>query len=174
MNNFISFFLNSFIIFILSKLITKGYLDIYFSKDKPNEDKNKTKEIKQNFTEIYNYNSEIYISCYGMRSDHHSSSLGIHTWKVLHSIAASYSNNPNKIEKKNFENFFYGLIYVYPSNNNIFKEIIKEHPIENRNREELVYYICDIHNILNKKLGKKKFNCRHAFDIWGGDCGCDS
>ena len=73
MNNFISFFLNSFIIFILSKLITKGYLDIYFSKDKPNEDKNKTKEIKQNFTEIYNYNSEIYIS-----KNETCSSLGIH------------------------------------------------------------------------------------------------
>ena len=169
MNNFISFFLNSFIIFILSKIITKGYLDIYFSKEKPNENKNKTNDINNNITEIYNYNSEIYIS-----KNETCSSLGIHTWKVLHSIAASYSNNPNKIEKKNFENFFYGLIYFYPSNNNIFKEIIKEHPIENRNREELVYYICDIHNILNKKLGKKKFNCRHAFDIWGGDCGCDS
>ena len=62
MNYFISFFLNSFIIFILSKLITKGYLDIYFSKEKPNENKNKTNEIEKNLTETYNYNSDIYIS----------------------------------------------------------------------------------------------------------------
>ena len=172
MNNFLSFFLNSLLIFLLSKIYTKGYLDKYFSNEIP-EIKNQTNLTKEKnetkINETYNYSSEIYIP-----KNETCETLGIHTWKVLHSIAASYSNHPDKIEKKNFENFFYGLIYFYPSNNNVFKEIVKKHPLENKNREELVYYICDIHNILNKKLGKKKFNCRHAFDIWGGDCGCDS
>ena len=32
------------------------------------------------------------------------------------------------------------------------EEILKEHPLEYSNREELVYYMCQIHNILNKKF----------------------
>ena len=40
-------------------------------------------------------------------------------------------------------------------------------------REELVNYICKIHNIVNKVLNKPIFDCKKAFDYWGGDCGCD-
>ncbi len=64
-------------------------------------------------------------------------------------------------------------MYFYPSKSELMEEILKEHPLEYSNREELVYYMCQIHNILNKKLGKKKFSCKEAFNVWGGDCGCN-
>ena len=52
--------------------------------------------------------------------------------------------------------------------------MLNEIPIKHNSREELVYYICDLHNHVNKRLGKPIFECKKAFDFWGGDCGCDA
>jgi hypothetical protein len=52
--------------------------------------------------------------------------------------------------------------------------MLKENPIKVGSRHDLVYYICDLHNIVNKKLNKKIFNCDKAFDVWGGNCGCNA
>ena len=38
-------------------------------------------------------------------------------------------------------------------------------------REELVNYICKIHNIVNKVLNKPIFDCKKPFDYLGGDYG---
>ena len=157
------FIFNSVIIFLLSKLYLKGY------KFKPKKNTNKDKLIHKNKTnEEYDYLSPYYyphnITC---------NSLGVSTWALLHSVAAIYPNNPNKTEEESLKDFFDGLMYFYPSKSKIMKEILKEHPLEYSNREELVYYMCEIHNILNKKLGKKKFICKEAFNVWGGDCGCN-
>ena len=157
------FIFNSVIIFLLSKLYLKGY------KFKPKKNTNKDKLIHKNKTnEEYDYLSPYYyphnITC---------NSLGVSTWALLHSVAAIYSNHPNDTEKQSLKDFFDGLMYFYPSKSEIMKEILKEHPLEYSNREELVYYMCEIHNILNKKLGKKKFICKEAFNVWGGDCGCN-
>ncbi len=51
--------------------------------------------------------------------------------------------------------------------------MIDENPIRAKTREELVTYICDIHNIVNRRLNKTEYDCKKAFDIWGGDCGCE-
>jgi hypothetical protein len=53
-----------------------------------------------------------------------------------------------------------------------FKELLARNPVRNSNREELVDYMCDIHNQVNKRLNKPIFDCGKAFDFWGGDCGC--
>ena len=55
-----------------------------------------------------------------------------------------------------------------------FQEMLKENPIKVGSRHDLVYYFCDLHNIVNKKLNKKIFNCDKAFDVWGGNCGCNA
>lgn len=55
-----------------------------------------------------------------------------------------------------------------------FKKMIEENKIRNNSREELVYYICDLHNIVNKRLHKPIFDCKKAFSFWGGDCGCSN
>ena len=147
------FILNSVIIFLLSKLYLKGYK--FKSKDITNDN-------KKNISNIYYIPHNI--TC---------NSLGVSTWALLHSVAAIYPNNPNKTEQENLKNFFDGLMYFYPSQSKMMKEILREHPLEYSNREELIYYMCEIHNILNKKLGKKKFSCKEAFNVWGGDCGCN-
>lgn len=51
--------------------------------------------------------------------------------------------------------------------------MLEYNPIRNSNRVDLVRYICKLHNIVNKRLDKKEFDCSKAFDHWGGDCGCE-
>jgi hypothetical protein len=53
-----------------------------------------------------------------------------------------------------------------------FKKILEDFPIKNNSREELVNYFCDIHNNVNQRLNKPIFDCKKAFDFWGGNCGC--
>lgn len=93
---------------------------------------------------------------------------------MLHSIAASYSTKPTEQDKADIINFLNSFASLFPCKNcgKHFKELLKENPVKNNSREELVMYMCDIHNIVNKKLGKKIFDCKKAFDFWGGNCGC--
>ena len=52
--------------------------------------------------------------------------------------------------------------------------MLSENPVKNNSREELVFYMCTIHNIVNKRLGKQIFDCNNAMNYWGGDCGCSA
>lgn len=54
--------------------------------------------------------------------------------------------------------------------------MIEELPVANstQSREALVYYMCDVHNKVNERLNKTVYSCKEAFNIWGGDCGCDA
>ena len=158
--------INSVLIFLISKYFLKGYK--YIPKTSKDNNPSQNKSISNNISSKYDYSSPYYnqknITC---------ESLGVDTWALLHSVAAIYPNYPNETEKESLKDFFDGLIYFYPSKSELMDEILKEHPLEYSNREELVYYMCQIHNILNKKLGKKKFSCKEAFNVWGGDCGCN-
>ena len=101
--------------------------------------------------------------------------IGRDTWALLHSIAASYPNEPNEEDKKQITNFLYGLANLFPCKicGNHLLRMLKKEGIHADSREELVNYICKIHNIVNKVLEKPQFDCKKAFDIWGVDCGCD-
>ena len=158
--------INSVLIFLISKYFLKGYK--YIPKTPKDNNPSQNKSISNNISSKYVYSSSYYnpknITC---------ESLGVDTWALLHSVAAIYPNYPNETEKESLKDFFDGLMYFYPSKSELMDEILKEHPLEYSNREELVYYMCQIHNILNKKLGKKKFSCKEAFNVWGGDCGCN-
>ena len=156
MKKIVAFVVEAFCVFIFSKLITKGYLT------KAHEAKEVSVSSRSNSS--YDY-SKRNVTC---------EELGVHTWTVLHSVAAAYANYPNETEKRNVERVFNGLMHVYPSRNTVMKEIVEDTPLEHGSREELVYYLCDIHNQMNKVLGKKRFPCKNAFDIWGGDCGCNT
>lgn len=50
--------------------------------------------------------------------------------------------------------------------------MLEKYPIKNSSREELVGYICFLHNKVNERLKKPIFDCQKAFNYWGGDCGC--
>lgn len=36
-------------------------------------------------------------------------------------------------------------------------------------------YVCELHNIVNERLGKDIFDCKNQLEAkWGGNCGCSS
>ena len=102
--------------------------------------------------------------------------IGRHAWAVLHSVAATFPAIPTDEDKKSVEDFIKGLALNFPCKicSKHFVKILEGHPIQNESREDLVLYMCEIHNIVNKFLEKPIFDCTKAFDIWGGDCGCDA
>ena len=84
---------------------------------------------------------------------------GPHLWKTLHMISISYPNEPNEEQKKNYRTFFENFYQVIPCSicSNNYINNLKELPITNdtmKNQENLVKWVIDIHNIVNKELGK--------------------
>ena len=54
------------------------------------------------------------------------------------------------------------------------KEYIENHPIKSSTEPELVKWVCDYHNYINKLNGKKEQDCEKVPVLWGrDDCDCD-
>ncbi len=101
--------------------------------------------------------------------------IGRHSWALLHSMAASYPIEPTEEDKTKMTNFMYGLAHNFPCKicgGHLLRMLNKE-GVKCNSRDELVGFMCKIHNIVNKVLNKPQFDCKKAFDIWGGDCGCN-
>jgi hypothetical protein len=84
---------------------------------------------------------------------------GPHLWQALHMISIGYPNEPNNEQKKHYKTFFENFHQVIPcaicSNN--YKKNLLELPITNdtlKNRNNLATWLINIHNIVNKELGK--------------------
>ena len=74
-------------------------------------------------------------------------------------ISISYPNEPNEEQKKNYRTFFENFYQVIPCSicSNNYINNLKELPITNdtmKNQQTLVKWVIDIHNIVNKELGK--------------------
>ena len=84
---------------------------------------------------------------------------GSHMWFSLHTISFNYPFHPTEDEKKNYEIFFLSLQNVIPCpicKKNYIRHI-QEHPIHNflNSRKSLVYWLIDMHNMVNAEIGKK-------------------
>ena len=84
---------------------------------------------------------------------------GPHLWKALHMISIGYPNEPNEEQKQNYRSFFETFYQVIPCSicSNNYKNHLKELPITNdtmKNKQNLANWVIDIHNIVNKELGK--------------------
>lgn len=102
--------------------------------------------------------------------------IGRDAWALLHSVAATYPIEPTEEDKLYAKQFIYGLAKSFPCKicSKHFVKILEQNPIKLDTREDLVYYLCGVHNTVNKFLKKEIFDCKKAFDVWGGDCGCEA
>jgi len=84
---------------------------------------------------------------------------GPHLWFSLHSITFNYPLKPTMEDKNNYKNFFLNLQEVIPCSvcKKNYKRHLNEHPIEDYldNRKSLVYWLIDMHNMVNVEIGKK-------------------
>ena len=89
-------------------------------------------------------------------------------WFSLHTITMNYPNNPTYAEKKDYKNFFISLEYVIPCSvcRKNYQRHLKEHPIDNHldSRRKLVYWLIDIHNMVNAEIGKKNMSYKNVID----------
>lgn len=98
--------------------------------------------------------------------------LGRSTWTLLHSMAATYPEKANMEHQANMSGFlkFFAKLYpcwvcaddfqtwmAHPSGRNQPKL---------ESRKEFGWWMCEAHNEVNRKLGKKEFDCRLWEQRW--------
>ena len=93
---------------------------------------------------------------------------GSSMWFSLHTITMNYPNKPTYIQKKDYKNFFNSLQYVIPCTvcRRNYQRHLKELPLETAltNRKTLVYWLIDIHNMVNSEIGKKIMSYKNVID----------
>ncbi|CAA7404235.1 unnamed protein product [Spirodela intermedia] len=105
--------------------------------------------------------------------------LGRCTWTLLHTIAAQYPEHPTRQQKRDAKELMVIISRLYPCKEcaDHFKEILRANPVLAGSREELSQWLCHVHNVVNRSLGKPIFPCRRVGARWGKlgceDRGCD-
>ncbi|WWC88725.1 uncharacterized protein L201_003638 [Kwoniella dendrophila CBS 6074] len=87
--------------------------------------------------------------------------LGRSTWTFLHTTASYYPLKANERQQIQMKNLLESLSIFYPCNwcsKDFQKDIIKNPPIVN-GRENLMKWLCERHNEVNRKLQKPEFIC---------------
>lgn len=82
---------------------------------------------------------------------------GPHAWKVLHTMAYSYPENPTHETQLNMERFIKTFAEVLPcaTCKEDFRKYLLKFPLQSKSKKSLVKWMVDAHNHVNKKLGKK-------------------
>ena len=121
-----------------------------------NTKKNTKKNSMKNKKKKYTFTRKEYMSGDGMMT----SIWGPAMWHALHTISFDYPVHPTSAEKKHYKEFIESLKYVLPckycrlnlTNN------LKIYPIREcnmKNRDTFSRYVYNLHEIINKMLGKK-------------------
>ena len=91
-------------------------------------------------------------------------------WFIMHTFALNYSTNPTDGEKAAMAEFFNNLKYTIPCNKCRihYTEHLSKNPVENHlgNRDALFKFTVDIHNEVNKTIGKRMFSYEEALDLY--------
>ncbi|KAF2862979.1 augmenter of liver regeneration [Piedraia hortae CBS 480.64] len=105
--------------------------------------------------------------------------LGRATWTLLHSLAANYPTDATPEQQSDAKQFMSSFSRLYPCwvCADDFRAWMKEgNEPKVSNREEFGKWLCDAHNAVNVKLGKKVFDCNLWEERWrtgwkDGRCG---
>ncbi|XP_068656886.1 FAD-linked sulfhydryl oxidase ERV1 isoform X2 [Aristolochia californica] len=91
--------------------------------------------------------------------------LGRATWTLLHTLAAQYPDHPTKQQKRDMAI----LSRLYPCREcaDHFKEVLKANPVQAGSQPEFSQWMCHVHNVVNRSLGKLVFPCQRVDARWG-------
>lgn len=98
--------------------------------------------------------------------------LGRAGWTLLHSMASKYPENPKEEEKRDMDQFFHLFAKLFPcvECSMHFRMKLRERPPQLDSNKVFTKWLCEIHNDVNRRLGKREFNCSRLDERW--DCGC--
>ncbi|KAL1353271.1 hypothetical protein AAHE18_06G226700 [Arachis hypogaea] len=90
--------------------------------------------------------------------------LGRATWTFLHTLAAQYPDNPTRQQKKDVKDLVQILTRLYPCKEcaDHFKEVIRANPVQAGSHAEFSQWLCHVHNVVNRSLGKPVFPCERV------------
>ncbi|BGP71411.1 Growth factor [Rhodotorula toruloides ATCC 204091] len=97
--------------------------------------------------------------------------LGRHTWTFLHTTASYFPPQPSQHQKSSMLGLLRALPTLYPCGvcADHLGQYMKTHPPEaavEKGREALEGWLCNVHNEVNERLGKDKFNCANVPQRW--------
>tara|TARA_B100000989_G_scaffold273394_1_gene231510 strand:- start:1 stop:600 length:600 start_codon:yes stop_codon:yes gene_type:complete len=121
-----------------------------------NKNKLNTKKKLLNKTKKHVFSKKEYSSQDGMLT----SVWGPSMWHYLHVISFNYPINPTKLQKNKYKQFLLNLQYTLPCKycRINLKNNFKKFPLKNEifeNRDKFSRYIYNLHELINKMLGKK-------------------
>jgi mitochondrial FAD-linked sulfhydryl oxidase len=94
--------------------------------------------------------------------------LGSATWTFLHTTAAYYPDRPTPNQRANMLGLLHALPVLYPCSHcaSSLAEDMKENPPDVSGRVGLSRWLCERHNEVNERLGKKTFDCAKTDERW--------
>jgi len=93
---------------------------------------------------------------------------GPHGWKFLHYVTLNYPERPTEEDKEKYKQFFLLLQRVLPCERCAynFSNNLKTLPLTDKVLESdtnLMYWLIDMHNMVNKETGKKEIQRNEAY-----------
>ena len=87
-------------------------------------------------------------------------------WLFLHSITFNFPHNPTANDRQNYNNFFYSLQKVIPCPKcrRHYSENLKKIPIRLQSRDDLIRWLIDIHNAVNKSTNKPTMSYEDVYE----------
>ena len=94
--------------------------------------------------------------------------LGRNSWSVLHTMAAYYPTRPTLAQQHAMSEFMSGFSRFYPcaTCRSHLVHDLRHHPPRTESRAAFSLWMCDLHNRVNKRLGKKLFDCKLVDQRW--------
>ncbi|KAK3148051.1 hypothetical protein QOZ80_3BG0290000 [Eleusine coracana subsp. coracana] len=99
--------------------------------------------------------------------------VGRATWMLLHTIAAQFPDEPTRQQKRDAKELMHILSRLYPCKEcaDHFQEVLKANPVQAGSQAEFSQWLCYVHNVVNRSLGKPIFPCQRVNARWGKlDC----
>ncbi|KAK4437996.1 FAD-linked sulfhydryl oxidase ERV1 [Sesamum alatum] len=95
--------------------------------------------------------------------------LGRATWTFLHTLAAQYPDKPTRQQRKDVKELMAILSRMYPCKEcaDHFKEVIRANPVQAGSHHDFSQWLCHVHNVVNRSLGKPVFPCERVDARWG-------
>jgi len=91
-------------------------------------------------------------------------------WKFLHSVTFQYPIKPTVNDKAHYKEFFNSLKHTLPCEKCAYHYTahLRKFPIDSalETREKLVRWLINVHNEVNKSLGKREYFYEEVIDIY--------
>jgi len=96
--------------------------------------------------------------------------IGRATWTFLHTLAAQYPEKPTRQQRRDAASLIDILTRMYPCGEcaRHFRAVVAEVPPRVASRQEFSLWMCQVHNVVNRSLGKPIFNCNLTNSRWSG------